>query len=279
MSSITNNKQEKTLPDIESVSKIIEETARDEIVSRFEHLHQNQIRKKESGEVVTDADLQSEKKLTKDLTNLVPNSSVLGEEGYYADNSILDLLTDKQPVWIVDPLDGTRNFSEGIRCFCVIVAYYTNNTISMGWIYDPLNQNMLVGIKGQGAWENGIRLSTDNIKLAISDMDASIGKKRREYLLEKHTQANYPKSIQRYRCLGMEYADIARGNIHFAEYHKLKPWDHAAGVLIIEEAGGLAAYSESGEKYSPAWTNSINQSLIVSNKISDWERVRAYLKS
>ena len=78
MSSITNNKQEKTLPDIESVSKIIEETARDEIVSRFEHLHQNQIRKKESGEVVTDADLQSEKKLTKDLTNLVPNSSVLG---------------------------------------------------------------------------------------------------------------------------------------------------------------------------------------------------------
>ena len=94
MSSITNHKKEKTLPDIESVSKIIEETARDEIVSRFEHLHQNQIRKKESGEVVTDADLQSEKKLTKDLTNLVPNSSVLGEKGYYADNSILDLLTD-----------------------------------------------------------------------------------------------------------------------------------------------------------------------------------------
>ena len=67
MSSKTNNNQEKTLPDIESVSKIIEETARDEIVSRFEHLHQNQIKKKESGEVVTDADLQSEKKLTKAL--------------------------------------------------------------------------------------------------------------------------------------------------------------------------------------------------------------------
>ena len=63
MSSKTNNNQEKTLPDIESVSKIIEETARDEIVSRLEHLHQNQIRKKESGEVVTDGDLQSEKKL------------------------------------------------------------------------------------------------------------------------------------------------------------------------------------------------------------------------
>ena len=279
MSSITNKNQEKTLPDIESVSKIIEETARDEIVSRFEHLHQSQVRKKESGEVVTDADLQSEKQLTKALTNLVPNSSVLGEEGYYADNSILGLLTDKQPVWIVDPLDGTRNFSEGIRCFCVIVAYYTNNTISMGWIYEPLSRKMLVGIKGQGAWENGMRLSADKKKLSISDMDASIGKKRREYLIGKHTQANYPKSIQRYRCLGMEYADIARGNIHFAEYHKLKPWDHAAGVLIIEESGGLAAYSESGKKYSPAWPNSINQSLIVTNKISDWERVRAYLKS
>ena len=279
MSSITNNNLEKSLPDIELVSKIIEQTARDEIVSRFEHLHQNQIRKKESGEVVTDADLQSEKKLTKALTNLVPNSNVLGEEGYYADNSLLDLLTDKQPVWIVDPLDGTRNFSEGIRCFCVIVAYYTNNTISMGWIYDPLKQKMLVGVKGQGAWENGIRLSTDNIKLAISDMDASIGKKRREYLLEKHTQANYPKDIKRYRCLGMEYADIARGNIHFAEYNKLKPWDHAAGVLIIEESGGLAAYSDSGESYSPAWTNSSDPSLIVTNKISDWEKVRSYLKS
>ena len=56
MSSITNNNLEKSLPDIELVSKIIEQTARDEIVSRFEHLHQNQIRKKESGEVVTDAD-------------------------------------------------------------------------------------------------------------------------------------------------------------------------------------------------------------------------------
>ena len=98
MPSPRNNKLEKALPDIELVSKIIEKTAHDEILSRFEHLHQNQIRKKESGEVVTDADLQSEKKLTKALTNLVPNSSVLGEEGYYADNSILDLLTDKQPV-------------------------------------------------------------------------------------------------------------------------------------------------------------------------------------
>ena len=71
MSSITNNNLEKSLPDIELVSKIIEQTARDEIVSRFEHLHQNQIRKKESGEVVTDADLQSEKKLTKDLFNKI----------------------------------------------------------------------------------------------------------------------------------------------------------------------------------------------------------------
>ena len=279
MPSPRNNKLEKALPDIELVSKIIEKTARDEIVSRFEHLNQSEIRKKKYGEVVTEADLQSEIKLTKALTNLVPNSSVLGEEAYYADNSILDHLTDKQPVWIVDPLDGTRNFSEGIPCFCVIVAYYSNNVTRIGWIYDPLNKKMLVGIKGQGVWEDGVKLAIDNMKLTISDMNASIGKKRREYLLQKHTHVNYPKNLKRYRCLGMEYADIARGEINFAEYsNKLKPWDHAAGALIIKESGGLAAYSESGESYSPVRTSSSDESLIVSNKVENWEVVRDYLK-
>ena len=112
-----------SIPNLEAVSKIIITIAKDEILSRFKHLQQNEISEKGMGEIVTAADIQSEIRLAKELTSLIPESKVIGEEEYDQNKSIIERFDGDEPVWVLDPLDGTRNFSQGKPCFCTIVAY------------------------------------------------------------------------------------------------------------------------------------------------------------
>src|SRR5690349_21342761 len=111
------------LPDIDRVSAIIREVAEAEILPRFRRLQQSDIREKGPGDLVTVADEVAERRLTERLRDLVPNSLVLGEEAVAADQRVLGRIFEEDPVWIIDPVDGTSNFASGKPAFGVIVAY------------------------------------------------------------------------------------------------------------------------------------------------------------
>src|SRR3546814_17285856 len=111
------------LPDLERVAAIIRETAEVEILPRFKTLAADEIREKRPGDLVTVADIEAEKRLTRQLTDLVPGSRVIGEEAIAGDEALLAAKASDGSVWIVDPVDGTANFAAGRTPFTVVVAY------------------------------------------------------------------------------------------------------------------------------------------------------------
>lgn len=265
-----------TAADSEAVSEIIRRVAAEEILTRFNKLKDHAIGGKASGEIVTDADIIGERRLTEELTRLLPGSVVVGEEAFADDPGIVAHFENDAPVWVLDPLDGTRNFSKGRPCFCVIVALCVGKDILGGWIYEPLNDEFTTAIKGQGA-SNGAGPVSLTAAPGLKDMTGSLGKRRRERISERD-QGRGQSSVGemlRYRCIGMEYVDMVKGKIHFAEYGNLKSWDHAAGVLIHREAGGRSCFVADGRDYVPGPIAS--ERFICAPDPTSWQQVHDFL--
>lgn len=240
------------LPDPSKVTEILSFVAETEILPLFRRLEDHQISDKKSGEIVTAADINAEHKLAELLTALVPGSVTVGEEGFAADESVMTRLSGDKPVWIIDPVDGTQNFAQGKTCFCVIVAYVIAGRTVAGWIHNPIEKTTVVSQAGAGAFDNGTRLSLKNAP-EIAAMTGGVGTRRRDPIRERAAEKNLslPAKFTRYRCIGLEYADLARSVLHFAEFGNLKPWDHAAGLLIHKEVGGHAAFTSDYSVYTP----------------------------
>ena len=119
-------------PDLQQVSEIIARVSREEVLPRFQHLSVSDIDTKGSDEdLVTTADVETEKRLTRELTALMPDSVVVGEEAAFKDPSVLDHLTGDRPVWVIDPVDGTMNFAYGRSEIGVVVALvYKGETVA-----------------------------------------------------------------------------------------------------------------------------------------------------
>ncbi|MCW8951242.1 MAG: inositol monophosphatase [Rhodospirillales bacterium] len=254
--------------DTNHVVALIRETAEREILPRFRKLEKHEVGEKTAGEIVTIADREAEKRLGAGLEKLLPGSVTVGEEGASDRPEILEKLNGDAPVWVIDPVDGTKNFAQGGERFATIVALCYRQRTLVGWIHDPLSGSTLYASKGEGAWMDGSRVHVSSPPPATTDMrGAFYGPK-----------ANIPDTWRgrtiRYGCVGHEYIDLALGRLDFARYRKLKPWDHAAGVLIHEEAGGYSALSGSGEAYSPLPYQEEN-SLILAPDAEKWTELSA----
>ena len=242
------------LPDIDRVTRLIEETAAIEIMPRFQRLAADDVREKGPGDLVTVADEAAEARLAPLLTSLMPGSIVVGEEAAAADPNLLNRLLDDQPVWIIDPIDGTANFAEGRPAFAVMVALARGSEILAGWIHDPVGGRTVVAAAGEGAWLAGRRLS---VVAAPSDPSAFAGVLlagyfgSREIGRKVEARRSRVRALRSLRCAGLEYLRLASGEIHFLLFTKLMPWDHAPGVVIHREAGGYDSYVEGGS-YEPA---------------------------
>ncbi|MEE2760062.1 MAG: inositol monophosphatase [Pseudomonadota bacterium] len=258
------------LPATGDVEQAIRLIAAEEIMSRFKFLKSCEVDEKEGGEIVTDADIESERRLEELLTALVPGSVTVGEEGYAADERVMERFGGDSPVWVIDPLDGTRNFASGKEMFCVIVAFVRQRSIDAGWIYDPVADDMMQAVRGAGVRDarGPIQLSTP--PPTTPAMRGSVGRRRREKLAALG-EAGQPRTMVRYRCVGREYMDLTRGNLDFAEYGSLKPWDHAAGVLFHGEAGGYSAFTADGARYIPGPVRR-GRFLVAPNRIN-WQKL------
>lgn len=259
-----------------SVIPIMKWAADEEILPRFQQLEKHEVSEKDSGEIVTAADIGAERILTEQFLDLLPGSVVVGEEGAAADPTVLGHLSGSAPVWVVDPLDGTKNFAAGIDCFAVIVALCQNQETLAGWILDPLAGTSVSAVKGNGAWQEGERLAVSQ-RNEISEMTGSMGPRRRKRLegLAEEGKLELPGKLSRHNCAGMEYFDLARGIIDFVEFYSLKPWDHAAGVLIHAEAGGYSAEIDEGAAYVPQ--AQYHARLLMAANQSAWENIKRLL--
>ena len=187
-------------------------------------------------DIVTDVDLASEKKILEILTGEFPDFGILAEESKPVAGSA-------PYTWVVDPLDGTRNYAHGIPHFCSIVALAEGNDIVAGVIYDPVREEMFTAQQGGGAYLNGSRISVSITKeLGRCLLSCDLG-----YVDEKAGLAldlvrslwpgMYSMRMMGSAGLGVAYAAAGRVDLFF--HHSLAPWDIAAGLIIIQEAGGV----------------------------------------
>jgi len=266
-------------PDPEAVSAIIRDVSERIVMPGFHALEDHHVFEKRPGELVTKVDIAAETFLSERLCVLVAGSRLLGEECYEDDHSLIDLMDDKGPVWIVDPIDGTGNFAKGRNCFAVMVAYRDNGETLGGWIYDPVGGRMVSAWKGGGAYCNGRRLHAAGQGRAIGRLKGSLGtrlSKRLDALREQGDGAA-PERTKRYRCCGREYMDLTLGALQFVQYGmNLKPWDHAPGVLIAEETGCHAAFLEDGAPYDAAGGIKTGHLMVAPDKAA-WRRLHDLL--
>ncbi|WIM13904.1 inositol monophosphatase family protein [Enhydrobacter sp.] len=237
--------------DLERVAGLMRETAAVELLPRFRNLAQEDIRHKRPGDVVTVADVAAEQRLASGLAKILPGVPVVGEESVENDASLLELIgRPGESCWIVDPLDGTANFAAGRERFAIIVCLVHDAEAIGGWILDVPNDRMAVAGKGQG-----VRLQGESVpRLTVSRPPRGyIGfKMRKEFDRQLSPgQRSAVGSLTSLNCAGREYLEILAGNREFSLYRRTKPWDHAAGALMITEAGGIAVRFD-GEPYRPA---------------------------
>jgi fructose-1,6-bisphosphatase/inositol monophosphatase family enzyme len=230
------------------VTEIIRETAQEVILPRFRHLAAGDIREKGPGDLVTIADTEAEQILTRRLTELLPGSCVVGEEAAAADASVLDRLAGSAPVWIIDPVDGTSNFAHGRKHFAVIVALVVEGRTVQGWIHDPLNDSTAIAAIGEGVWIGERRLTVP-ADAPVHSLIGTVGGRKVEALTKAVGK------LIRHGSAAHDYLALIDGRLHFAYFRRLRPWDHAAGVLMHGEAGGYSAMMD-GTPYRPFYTES-----------------------
>lgn len=255
--------------DIEKVSDLLRQVAADIILPRHRKLNAADITEKDHGELVTIADTESEKWLTAELSSLLPGSRVVGEEAAYADRRVFERLSDDGPVWVIDPVDGTHNFTKGSDIFAVIVALVHSGETVAGWIYEPIGETLVHGERGAGVSLGAFRVQ---LGTAETELDCH-GVAARQLFDRAERDDSFIDKVYRPNCAGHEYIQILRGERRFTAYTKLMPWDHAAGSFIIREAGGHSALLD-GSPYDVA--RPIGH-LLSANDEDTWRRVQSIL--
>lgn len=262
------------IPDPERVADYIRETARIDVMPRFQSLATHEIIEKKPGDIVTIADREAEARLTRMLRGMTPGTLVIGEEATHDHPELLDRLDDDVPMWIIDPVDGTANFAAGRPLFALMVAYIVNGETAGAWIYDPVREIMAIAEHGDGTEINGRRLTLpQQASLETGRVNfGSFPEGQRSQLREHFTDTfALEKSM---RCAGQEFLTLLDGKMHFRLYNRLWAWDHAPGVLLLREAGGHADIV--GERSYRATERT--QALLCALDETSWDEIVRHMQ-
>ncbi len=254
----------------EKVVELIRQAAHQIILPRWRNLRAEDISAKAADDIVTIADREAEIFLTRHLRSLLNGANVVGEEATSIDATRLQALAGDAPVWVIDPLDGTGNFAAGDDKFAVMVALIRHGETLAAWIYDPLRENLVSAEKAAGAFLDGVRLQLDKAQegSSLKHLRGALLTRFLPDALRPTAQAAASRfaAITMSRCGGYDYSWFATSQQQFLFYYRTLVWDHAPGVLIAEEAGGIARRLDGG-LYHPADTG---QGLLVANSIDNW---------
>jgi myo-inositol-1(or 4)-monophosphatase len=210
------------------------------LVRDFGEVENLQVSRKGAADFVSAADLRAEKKLHEELMHARPDFGFLGEEGgLTAKGNGVDR-------WIVDPLDGTTNFLHGIPHFAISIAQERNGEIVAGIVYEPLSDNLYWAERNAGAWHNDRRLRVSARSRMTEAVIATgipfhgVGDHPR-YLATLTAMMPEVAGIRRFGAASLDLAWVAAGRYEGFWEYGLKPWDIAAGIILVREAGGFVS--------------------------------------
>ena len=239
-----------------TIRNLVRRAARAEIIPRFRKLDLGDISEKTGPlDLVTDADVGAEAMITRGLQIAFPNAVVIGEEAVSKDETLLEKIADAELSFLVDPVDGTWNFAKGLPLYGTIIAACRFGRPVYGFIFDPMGDDVVEAdldtpsrqifpggrkqaLKTAGPKVRSAMMGYMGISQLNPEAKALVGSKLPEVAL-----------LSTLRCAAHEYRLLAQGNVDFVLGTRMTPWDHAAGVLICQKAGGYAAMLD-GREYT-----------------------------
>jgi len=224
------------------VEALLRDVAARAIMPRYRALQAHEIVEKTPGEIVTRADREAEAMLRNALARIDSRARIVGEEAASADETLLDGI-DEGLVWLVDPLDGTANFARGSGPFGVMVALIADGAPLAGWLLDPVSGRLCHAERGGGAWIDGERVEVrapGRLRPVAALATQFMGERHRTRI---HRAATHDFTLEPIpRCAAAHYPLLVTGAHDLALFQRILPWDHAAGVLFLTEAGGHATH-------------------------------------
>jgi len=199
-----------------------------------------QVTNKSELDLVTESDLASERLIIDRIKTYYPRHAILAEES--GASAPEDRETESEWLWIIDPLDGTTNYAHGYPCFCVSIGLQHQGRMEVGVIYDPMRDEMFTAERGVGASLNGRRIqvsATRNLggALLCTGFPYDV-RERSEFARHFANFIMNAQGVRRDGAAALDLAYVACGRFDGFWEEGLKPWDVAAGALLVEEAGG-----------------------------------------
>ncbi|WP_077622153.1 inositol monophosphatase family protein [Sediminibacillus massiliensis] len=200
--------------------------------------------KSNANDLVTQMDQNTEKFFTQKIRSTYPDHYIVSEEGYGD-----DLESDKGTVWIIDPIDGTMNFVHQKRNFAISIGIYHDGIGEIGFIYDVMNDILYSAEKGEGAFKNGQKIPELKNELVLEESILVINSHwscENKRVDEKGIQdlVRKVRGTRSYGSAALELAYVAEGVVDGYLTMKLAPWDFAAGMVIVNEVGGLTTKAD-----------------------------------
>lgn len=247
--------------------KAAEKAARS-LLRDFGEVEQLQVSQKGPGDFVSAADKRSEQIIFEELQRAHPKYCFLMEESGAVEGE------NKDYCWIIDPLDGTTNFLHGIPHWAISIALQVKGEVMFGLVYDPVKDEMFTAEKNGGAFihrNKRLRVSGRRdamLSMAISGAPRHAVKSQEQFAKEYKAMQTTGVSLRRMGAAALDLAYVAAGRAEVFWERSLKPWDVAAGMLIVREAGGFIAEIDN-DKNDPLKTGNIiasNSGLFEQSK-------------
>lgn len=211
------------------VSAFIRDVSARVIDPRFRRLEESQIHEKKPGDLVTDADRQAEAELARQLT-AAGGGIVVGEESVFVDDAVLAQMPTADLVWVIDPIDGTRNFVRGSADHAVMVAEVRSGVTTRSWIWQPQLGHLWIAERGRGLTCDGVPVrhgSSSGVVHAVTTLP------------QRQTDGPALSWGPAHSCCGVDYPMVCRGEQEAAVWFHPNPWDHLPGALMVVESGGV----------------------------------------
>ena len=260
-------------PQINLISRACMKASRS-LIRDFGEIENLQVSTKGPGDFVTSADRRTEKILIEELQKAHPEYGIVTEE-----SGILNQSNTKNR-WIIDPIDGTMNFLNGIPQFAISVGYEEEGEIKCGVIFNPIANEMFCAEKGNGAYLNNSRIRVSNKKKLKDSLIVTGGPKGSSTIKDKifSEYINVSKKVSNVRKLGsaaLDIAYVACGRFDGYWQRELNFWDIAAGVIILKEAGGFIDFFDQDKQY-PLKRNIIASNANINDELKDLILKKSY---
>ena len=236
------------------------------LIRDFGEIENLQVSSKGPGDFVTSADKRTEKIIIEELLKAHPDYGVLSEEiGEINKNN-------KEKRWVIDPIDGTMNFLNGIPQFAISIAYEENNEIICGVVFDPIKNEMFAAEKGNGSYLNNSRIRVSKKKILRDSILVTGGPKNssinRNFIFEEYIKISnlVDIPIRKFGSAALDLSNVACGRFDGYWQRELNYWDIAAGIIILKEAGGIIDFGEN-DKNKPLKRNIIASNSNIHNEL------------